>query len=110
MVALTIFVSVHVSVVEKESAFWNLPSPEGAGLCSSPVKTTIGNSGKSISTAASLYIFSRTLYLIMQIALNNVLRPYAIGLALEHETLTSWLGQYQGSETKEAMIEPEILL
>lgn len=46
----------------------------------------------------------------MQIALNNVLRPYAIGLALEHETLSSWLGQYRGSETKEAMIEPEILL
>ena len=46
----------------------------------------------------------------MQIALNNVLRPYAIGLALEHETLSSCLGQYQGSETKEAMIEPETLL
>lgn len=104
------FFTVNSSDTEKESAFWNLPSPEGAGLCSSPVKTTIGNSGKSISTAASLYIFSRTLYLIMQIALNNVLRPYAIGLALEHETLSSWLGQYRGSETKEAMIEPEILL
>lgn len=102
---------MNSSDTEKESVFWNLPSPEGAGyLCSSPVKTTIGNSGKSISTAASLYIFSRTLYLIMQIALNNVLRPYAIGLALEHETLSSCLGQYQGSETKEAMIEPETLL